>query len=86
MIKVSSSIGLYYVKRVNLETEVTRKQSSPNFPKNEHFSPPYNFFFSIIGKFGVLYFIVASVSPLPPYRHFALVLCQRTKAIPGVMS
>ena len=24
-------------KRVNLKTKVTRKQSTPNFPKNEHF-------------------------------------------------
>ena len=27
-------------KRVNLKTGVTRKQSAPNFPKNEHFLPP----------------------------------------------
>ena len=24
-------------KRANLKTKVTRKQSTPNFPKNEHF-------------------------------------------------
>ena len=27
-------------KRVNLKTEVTRKQITPNFPKNEHLLPP----------------------------------------------
>ena len=27
-------------KRVNLKTGVARKQSTPNFPKNEHFLPP----------------------------------------------
>ena len=27
-------------KRVNLKTGVSRKQSTPNFPKNEHFLPP----------------------------------------------
>ena len=26
-------------KRANLKTGVTRKQSTPNFPKNEHFLP-----------------------------------------------
>ena len=29
-----------YGKRANLKTGVTRKQSTPNFPKNEHFLPP----------------------------------------------
>ena len=28
------------VKRVNLKTDVTRKQSAPNISKNEHFLPP----------------------------------------------
>ena len=27
-------------KRANLKTGVSRKQSTPNFPKNEHFLPP----------------------------------------------
>ena len=27
-------------KRTILKTEITRKQSSPNFPKNDHFLPP----------------------------------------------
>ena len=27
-------------RRMNNQTEVTRKQSTPNFPKNEHFLPP----------------------------------------------
>ena len=27
-------------KRVNLKTGVSRKQSTPNFPKNEHLVPP----------------------------------------------
>ena len=27
-------------KRTNLKTVVSRKQSTPNFPKNEHFLPP----------------------------------------------
>ena len=29
-----------YSKRVNLKTGVTRKGSTPKFPKNEHFLPP----------------------------------------------
>ena len=27
-------------QRANLKTGVSRKQSTPNFPKNEHFLPP----------------------------------------------
>ena len=27
-------------KRANLKTGVSRKQSTPNFPKNEYFLPP----------------------------------------------
>ena len=30
----------YKAKRRNLKTEVTRKQSTPNFPKSEHSLPP----------------------------------------------
>ena len=29
-----------YGKSANLKTSVSRKQSTPNFPKNEHFLPP----------------------------------------------
>ena len=53
----------------NLKTEVTRKQSTPNFSKNEHFLPPYthtcaykevrNVRFS--KSFSVLCFLVTSV-------------------------
>ena len=28
------------IRRPNLETSVSRKQSTPNFPKNDHFLPP----------------------------------------------
>ena len=28
------------IKRANLKTGVSRKQSTPSFPKNEHFLPP----------------------------------------------
>ena len=54
----------------DLNTEVKRKQSTPNFPKNQHFLPPdththvclsagnkYSFF----GKFDVLCFLVKPI-------------------------
>ena len=54
-------------QRVNLKTEVTRKQSTSNFPDNEHFSPPNTHVFKsgskkclLFGKFGVLCFLVTS--------------------------
>ena len=31
----------WYGKRTNLKTGVSKKQSTPSFPKNEHFLPPY---------------------------------------------
>ena len=57
-------------KRANLETSLTRKQSTQNFPKNEHFLPPDMHTYvcvsggkkcSIFGKFGMLCFLVTSV-------------------------
>ena len=57
-------------KRANLETNLTRKQSTQNFPKNEHFLPPDMHTYvcvsggkkcSIFGKFGMLCFLVTSV-------------------------
>ena len=50
--------------------EVTRKQNTPNFPKNEHFLPPDTHMYvcvsvgkkcSFFGKFGILCFLVTSV-------------------------
>ena len=32
--------GCFQGKRVNLKTDASRKQSTPNFPKNKHFLPP----------------------------------------------
>ena len=49
----------------NLKTGVSRKQSTPNFPKNEHFLPPYT------EKFDVLCFLETPVlrfALLPYYR------------------
>ena len=51
-------------KRANLKTKVTRKQSTPNFPKNEHYT-----YVCVSGgkkclffkKIGVLCFLVTSV-------------------------
>ena len=57
---ISLSYRGQYGKKANLKMCVSRKQSTPNFPKNEHFLPPdthtcvgkkYLFF----GKFGVLW-------------------------------
>ena len=57
-------------KRVNLKTELRRKQSTPNFSKNEHFLPPDAHTYvcvlggkkcSVFGKFGVLCFPLTSV-------------------------
>ena len=54
-------------KRANLITEVTRKQSTPNFQKNEHLPPNTNVFvsggkkYSFFGKFDLLCFLVTSV-------------------------
>ena len=67
----------------NLKTEVARKQSTSNFPKNKHFLPcdthvrvkMYHVRItgkcSFFGKFGVVCFLVISVlrfAPLPYYR------------------
>ena len=55
---------------MNLKTGVSRKQSTLNFPKNEHFLPPdvYTYVwvsggknFSFFGKFGVLSFLETPV-------------------------
>ena len=49
---------------------ISRKQSTPNFPKNEHFLPPDTHKYvcvagdkkcSFFGKFGVLYFLETPV-------------------------
>ena len=62
---------------------VSRKQSTPNFPKNEHFLPPHTHryvcvsggkkcsFFRKFGKFGVLFFLekpVLRFALLPYYQ------------------
>ena len=53
-------------KRVNLRTGVPRRQSKPNFPKNEHFLPPDTHTYVCVswgkkclffGKFDVLCFL-----------------------------
>ena len=72
-----SSVG----KRTNLKTNVSRKQSIPNFPKNEDFLlPPDTHMYacvsegkkcSFFGKFGVLCFLET------PVLRFALLLYYR---------
>ena len=55
-------------KGANLKTEVTRKQSTPSFPKNEHLSPDTHTYVCVLegkkcsffGKLGVLCFLVIS--------------------------
>ena len=54
----------------NLKTGASRKQSTPNFPKGEHFLPPDKKC-SFFGKFDEFYFLETSVlrfSLLPYYR------------------
>ena len=46
-----------YGRRANLKTEVTKIQSTPNFPKNERFYPLIHTS-SFFGKFGVLSILV----------------------------
>ena len=70
----------YFVgNKANLKTAVTRKQSTPNVPKNEHFLPTDTHVgvrfrgkkCSFLGKFVVLCFLVTSVlrfALLPYYR------------------
>ena len=62
VIRINSSV---IRQKVNLKTGVSRKQSTPNFPKNEHFLPPDTHMYvcvsgskkcSFYGKFGVLFF------------------------------
>ena len=63
---------------MNLKTGVSRKQSTPNFPKNEHFLPPDTHTYvcvsggkkcSFFGKFGMLCFLKTPVLrfALSPY-------------------
>ena len=63
----------------NLETGVLRKQSTPNFPKNEHYLPPDTRTYECVsggekglffGKFGVLFLEtpVLKFALLPYYR------------------
>ena len=61
----------------NLKTEVTRKQSTPNFRKNEHFLPQGGKKCSFFGKFGVVCFLVTSIlrfALLPYYRRIIDIL------------
>ena len=55
---------------LNLKTEVTRKQSKPNIPKNQHFLPPDAHTYlcisggkkcSFFGKFGVFCFLITLI-------------------------
>ena len=71
-----------YFKRTNLKTGVSRKQSTPNFPKNEHFLPPDTHTYvcvsggkkcSFFGKFGVLCFLetlALRFALLPYYQRY----------------
>ena len=63
-------------KWANLKTGVSRKQSTPRFPKNEHFLPPdtHTYVYTsgggkkswFFGKFGVLCFLETPVLK-PPF-------------------
>ena len=56
-------------KGKNLKTTVKRKQSTPNFPKNEHFlsgGKKYPFF----GRFGVLCFLLTAVLRFALYSYY----------------
>ena len=67
----------------NLKTGVSRKQSTPNFPKNEHFLPPYKKC-SFFGKFGVLCFLQTAVlrfAILPYYRRVIRIGILRKKIV-----
>ena len=64
--------------------DVTRKQSTPNFPKKESFLPPDTHTYvlrtrwSFLGKFGMLYFLVTLVlrfALLPYYRQYTRKNC-----------
>ena len=66
------------MQRANLKTEVTRKQSTPNSPKNGHFLPPNTQTYisggeksSLFGKFSVLSFVET------PVLRFALLTYDR---------
>ena len=69
-------------KRANLKTDVIRKQSTPNFPKNEHFLPRDTHTCvcvsggkkcSFFRKFGMLCFLIT-----PILRFVLLPYCRRT--------
>ena len=67
----------------NLKTGVSRKQSTTNFPKNEHFLPPDKKC-SFFGKFGVLCFLEAPVfrfAILPYYRRVIRIGILRKKIV-----
>ena len=53
---------------MNLKTEVTRKQSTSHFPKNENFPPPDTYHRLITGKVTSLQkkFLKSSISPVLP--------------------
>ena len=63
----------------NIETAITRKESTPNFPKNEHFlSPDMHTYVCVSGgkkclffrKIGVLCFFVTPVLRFALLRYF----------------
>ena len=70
--------------RTNLKTGVSRKQSTPNFPKSKHFLPPDTHTYVCIsggkkclffGKFGMLCFLetpVLRIALLLYYRRYYL--------------
>ena len=70
----SVSWSFFVGNEENLKTGVAKKQSTPNFPKNEHFLPSDTYTgkkCSFFGKFGELCFLVTSVlrfALLPHYR------------------
>ena len=47
---VTGRVRRYYGKRADLRTEVTRIQSTPNFPKNKRFLPPDTHMYVYYGK------------------------------------
>ena len=71
-------------KGANLKTGVTRKQSAPNFPKNEHSLPLDTHTYdcvsggkkcSFFGKFGWLCFLVKPVLRFPLLPYYRRYIC-----------
>ena len=67
-------------KRANLKTGVSRKQSTPNFPKNEYFLPPDTHTWgkkcSFLGKCSVLCFLETPVLRLALLPYFQRIMTQ----------